>query len=128
LRGVEAELDGGLEGGQPEVGEEVADLLLAGVDDLTGRGEVDSGGHVLTKLLEAAAQLSQQGVGREARFRGRGMFRGHGYSCSASDHRAAPPRPGFSLKVGAPERFATPLRGMGRGKVIDSADEAGKII
>ena len=34
LRGVEAELDCGLVGGSPEVGEEVANLLLAGVDDL----------------------------------------------------------------------------------------------
>ena len=58
MRGVEAELDGGLKRGQSEVGEEVADLLLAGVDDLAGGGEVDRSGHILTKLLEATAQLS----------------------------------------------------------------------
>jgi hypothetical protein len=36
LRGVGAELDGGLVSGLSEVGEEVANLLLAGIDDLTG--------------------------------------------------------------------------------------------
>ena len=57
MRGVEAELDGGLVGGLSEVGEEVADLLLAGVDDRPGGGGVDGGGNALTELLEAAAQL-----------------------------------------------------------------------
>ena len=108
MRGVEAELDGGLEGGQSEFGEEVADLLLAGVDDLAGGGEVDGGGHVLAELLEAAAQSIQEGVGGEGRFEGRGRFGGHGFSCSASGHRALPPRPSFSLKISAPEKFATP--------------------
>ena len=59
MRGIEAELDSGLESGVPEVGEEVADLLLACVDDRPSRGGVDGGGHLLTKLLEAAAQLFQ---------------------------------------------------------------------
>jgi hypothetical protein len=57
LRGVGAELEGGLIGGLSEVGEEVADLLLAGVDDLAGGGRVDGGGDGGTELLEAAAQL-----------------------------------------------------------------------
>ena len=47
MRGVEAELDCGLVGGSPEVGEEVANLLLAGVDDLAGGCAVDGGGHAL---------------------------------------------------------------------------------
>jgi len=64
LRGVGAELDGGLIGGLSEVREEVADLLLAGIDDLTGGGLVDGGGHVLTELLEASAELLQKVVGR----------------------------------------------------------------
>ena len=68
LRGVGAELQGGLVGGLSEVGEEVADLLLAGVDDLAGGGAVDGGGHVLTQLLETTAQLLQQGVRRQGRF------------------------------------------------------------
>ena len=71
LRGVEAELDGGLERGKSEVGEEVADLLLAGVDDLAGGGVIDGGGHILTESLEVAAKLIQEGTG------GDGWFSGH---------------------------------------------------
>ena len=54
LRGVDAELDGGLIGSLSEVREEVADLLLAGIDDLAGRRLVDGGGHLLTQVLEAS--------------------------------------------------------------------------
>jgi hypothetical protein len=46
-----------------EVDEEVADLLLAGVDDVTGRGLVDGIGDAATEFLEAAAQALQEGVG-----------------------------------------------------------------
>jgi len=67
LRGVGAELDGGLIGGLAEVSEKVADLFLAAVDDLAGRSGVDGVGHILTKLLEAAPQLIQQGVCRQNR-------------------------------------------------------------
>jgi hypothetical protein len=76
LRGIEAELHGGLVGGLPEVSEEVSDLLLGGVDDLAGGGLVDGGGHVLTELLEAAAQLFQKGGGRSGRFSGHGLLLG----------------------------------------------------
>ena len=55
MRGVGAELDSGLIGGLSEVGQKVTNLLLAGIDDLTGGCLVDSGGHVLTELLEASA-------------------------------------------------------------------------
>jgi hypothetical protein len=55
LRGVGAELDSGLKGGLSEVSEEVADLLLALIDDRSGRSRVDGGGHILAKLLEATA-------------------------------------------------------------------------
>src|SRR3954467_12273976 len=72
LRGVGAELDGGLIGDLSEVREQVADLLLAGVDDVAGRGRVDGSGHVLAQLLEMPAQLIQEGVG------GKGRFEGHG--------------------------------------------------
>src|SRR4051812_29301131 len=68
LRGVGAELQGGLVSGLAEVREEVADLLLAGVNDLASGGTVDGGSHVLTQLLEAAAQLVQQGVCRQGGF------------------------------------------------------------
>jgi hypothetical protein len=54
LRGVDTELEGGLVGSLSEVGEEVADLFLAGVEDLTGRSVVDGGGHIVTQLFEAA--------------------------------------------------------------------------
>src|SRR5262245_57225113 len=63
LRGVEAELHGGLVGGLPEVGEQVPHLLLGGVDDLTGGGLVDSGGHVRAELLEVTAHLLEEVVG-----------------------------------------------------------------
>jgi len=104
LRGIEAELNRGLVGGLSEVSEEVTDLLLTGIDDLTGGGLVDGGGHILTKLLEAAAQLFSEGGG------GNGRLEGHGLLLvgKASDHHARSPRPSFPLNVGAPERFATP--------------------
>jgi hypothetical protein len=84
LHGIEAELDGGLKGGSPEVGEEVADLLLAGVDDRPGGGGVDGGGHALAELLEAAAQLFQEGVG------GRGGFGRHDLHLLGQANGAAP--------------------------------------
>jgi hypothetical protein len=55
LRGVGAELQGGLIGGLSEVCQKVADLLLAGIDNQTRRSLVDSSSHILTELLEAAA-------------------------------------------------------------------------
>ena len=67
MRGLGAELDGGLIGGLAEVSEEVADPFLAAVDDLAGRSGVDGVGHILTKLLEAAPQLIQQDVRRQKR-------------------------------------------------------------
>jgi len=88
LRGVGAELDRGLIGGLSEVREEVADLLLAGIDDLTGGRPVDGGGHLLTQVLEAAAQLFQKRIRRHGRFRRHGLLhRGKGtgdtLSCAA---------------------------------------------
>ena len=67
MRGVEAELNGGLIRGLSEVGEEIADFLLAGIDDLPGGRLVDGGGHALTELLEAPAQLFQENVRRQGR-------------------------------------------------------------
>jgi hypothetical protein len=68
LRGVGTELNGGLIGGRSEVGEEVADFVLAGIDDLAGGRLVDGGGHSVTQVLETPTQLFQKGVGREGRF------------------------------------------------------------
>jgi hypothetical protein len=65
LRGVEAELHGGLVGSLSQVREEVADFLLAGVDDLAGRGLVDGVGDLLAKVLELAAELVQEVGGRQ---------------------------------------------------------------
>jgi hypothetical protein len=84
LRGIEAELDGGLIGGLSEVGEEVADFLLASIDDLAGGGGVDGGSHTLTKLLEAATHLLQEGVG------GQGGFGGHERLLSGKETGIAP--------------------------------------
>jgi hypothetical protein len=119
LRGIEAELDGGLIGGLPEVGEKVADLLFAGVDDLAGGGGVDGGSHTLTKLLEAAPQLLEKGVGGQEGFGGHGLLLGGG----ATGGCARPPQPSFSLNVGAPERFAiAPGEAWGRGRRCNDYD------
>src|SRR6266436_1002958 len=65
LRGVESQLHSGLVSGLSEDAEQVADLLLAGVDDLAGGGLVNGCGDVLTESLELAVQLRQQVVGRQ---------------------------------------------------------------
>jgi hypothetical protein len=67
LLGLEAELHGGLVGASAEASEQVADLLLAGVDDLAGRGLVDGVGDAPAELLELLAQLLQEGLGRDLR-------------------------------------------------------------
>lgn len=54
MRGVGAELDGSLIGSPSEVREEVADLLFARIDDLTGGRLVDGGGHLQTQVLKAS--------------------------------------------------------------------------
>jgi hypothetical protein len=55
-------LEGGLIGGPSEVGKQVADLLFAGIDDLTGGRLVNGGGHRRTQLLEPATQLFAKGI------------------------------------------------------------------
>lgn len=69
MRGVGAELDGGLVGGLSEVGEKVADLFFAGVDDLPRGRLVDGVGDFPTELLKAIAELLTQGLRREGWFR-----------------------------------------------------------
>jgi hypothetical protein len=68
LRGVGAELEGGLIGGLSEVGKQMPHFLLTGIDDLTGGRLVDGGGHRYTQLLKPATQLFQKGVRGEGRF------------------------------------------------------------
>jgi hypothetical protein len=113
LRGVGAELEGGLIGGLAKVREQVADPFLAAVDDLAGRSGVHSTRHILTKLLEAAAQLMQESVGREGRFRGRGPV----LSARGNVLPARLLQSSFSRSVGTPERFATPQSRAGRGRL-----------
>src|SRR5947209_8013235 len=103
LRGIRAEREGGLVSGLSEVRQEVANLLLAGMDDLTGGGLVDGLGHVLTELLEAATQLFQKSVRREGGLgRHRLLRRGKRTTARAAVQLRLP------LSVGAPERFVTP--------------------
>src|SRR3954464_5266034 len=63
----EAELDSGLVGGLAESGQEIANLLLAGVDGLPGWRLVDGLGHPPAELLEPAAQLLDQDLGGDLR-------------------------------------------------------------
>ncbi len=103
LRGVGAELNRSLIGGLSEVRQKVADLLLAGIDDLTGGRLVDGGGHLLTQVLEASTQLFQKDVRRQGRFgRHRRLRRGKRISDTVKL------QPNFPFNVGAPESFATP--------------------
>jgi len=74
LRGVGAELDGGLIGNQSKVGQKVTHFLFASVDDLTGGRLVNGVGHVLTELLEASAELFQQSIRRQGRFGRHGLL------------------------------------------------------
>src|SRR3954469_8187421 len=67
LPGLEAELDSGLVGGLAEARQEITDRLLAGVDDLTGRGLVDGLGHPPAELLELLAQLLDERLGGDLR-------------------------------------------------------------
>ena len=59
LRGVGAELNRSLIGGLSEVRQKVADLLLAGIDDLTA-APVDGGGHLLTQVLKRPRSCSRR--------------------------------------------------------------------
>jgi len=106
LRGVGAELDGSLKGGLSEGSEEVADLLLAVVDDLSGGSGVDGGGDILTELLEASTQLLQKHIGGKDRFGGHGLL-----LCQVGQRDEGCNRlstMGIPLNVGDPERLATP--------------------
>jgi hypothetical protein len=62
LRGIEAELHGGLIGLLPEAREQVADLLLAVGEDAAGGGLVDGVGDGAAELLELATQAGDQFV------------------------------------------------------------------
>src|SRR5262249_28018958 len=63
LLGGEAELHGGLVGVLAEAGEQVADLLLAIVDDLAWGGVVDRLGDVLAEAFELVLELGHEVAG-----------------------------------------------------------------
>jgi len=94
LCGIRAELYGELVGGQSEVSEEVANLLLAGVDDLTGRSLVDGGCDIPAELLESVAELLLERVCRQ-----RGFAR-HWFLLSDANRQLLRPKPSrrFSQK------------------------------
>ena len=75
MRGVGAELEGGLIGGRAEVRQEVTDFFLAGIDDLTGWCLVDGVGDIPTQFLEAVTELLQKSVGGHGRFSRHGRLR-----------------------------------------------------
>src|SRR5262245_24724860 len=76
LLGLEAELDSGLGGGLAEARQEIADLLLAGVDDPAGWRPVDGIGHPPAELLELLAELLQEGLGGDLRLALHGLILG----------------------------------------------------
>src|SRR3954466_11671368 len=105
LLGLEAELDGGLVGGLAEAGQEAANLLLAGVDNLAGWRVVDGIGHPPAEVLELLAQLLHEGFGGDLGWAIHGWFLGAGRT-----EANGPPRPlaVHRHKIHLPGRFATP--------------------
>src|SRR5215467_10278807 len=67
FRGIDAELQGGLEDFEAEVAREVAHALLALGDDVGGGGAADGGGDVLAELLELSLQGCREGFGSDGR-------------------------------------------------------------
>jgi hypothetical protein len=110
--GFEAELDGGLEGGLSEVREAVADLLLRGVEDRTGRRLVDRVGDGVTELLEAAEQLLEELAGRQ---RGLGVpeLLRSGATRGSVPGRNRFHRRAFQIEEGIPESSAAPRASRG---------------
>jgi hypothetical protein len=63
FRGVDPELQGGLEDAEAEVAEEVAHGLLALGEDVAGRGATDGVGDVRAESLELGLQGLGEGFG-----------------------------------------------------------------
>lgn len=97
MRGVESGLDGSLVDVLAEVGQEVADLVLAGVDDVSRGSLVDGVGDLLAETFEAVAQLFTEVVGAEL---GLGIHdRLHkGEACGAAHGRNDRARQHFRLR------------------------------
>ncbi len=62
MRGVEAELNGGLIGGLPEVSEEVTNGFFTVVEDVAGGGAVHGRGDVVTELFKLVAEGGEKSV------------------------------------------------------------------
>src|SRR3954466_1207212 len=107
LLGLEAELDGGLVGGLVEAGQEIADPLLAGVDDPAGGGLVDGIGHPPAELLELGAELLDEGLGGDLRWIIHGWFLGVG---SAEANASPGPSAVHRLRYALPEDLPRPIR------------------
>ena len=116
MRGIQSELHGGLVGVPSEEGEQVADLLLAGVDDLPGRGLVDGASDVLTEFLELAPQLLQQGVSRQLGLR---APRGSGVGVGDSGPGGASTAPGRLSGQGMTPRIICHARSEECDKAFD---------
>jgi hypothetical protein len=127
LGGLQAELDRRLVGGSSEASQEVANLLLAGVDDLPGRGPVDGVGDAPAELLELATQLLHEGLGGKLRLAVHGFFLGLGLAAGTARlgraFAASPPRHMASRKICHAPRNGWPncrsRSGGRRGKLTD---------
>src|SRR5205807_1496238 len=96
FRGINLQLQSGLVGVAAEVGEEVADLLLAGVEDVAGGSLVDGVGDATAEFLKAAAEALQEGVGGNGR---QGVHRGS--RCWGKEKRV----PGLTVSIGNARKF-----------------------
>jgi hypothetical protein len=67
LRGIESQLQCGLEDGEPEVGEEVADGVFGLVDDLSGLRCVDGSRDVVAEYVKAFAEELAECIGGQLR-------------------------------------------------------------
>jgi hypothetical protein len=67
LRGIESQLQGGLEDDESEIGEEIADGVFGLVEDLSGCRAVDGSGDIGAELVEVLPELFAEGVGRQLR-------------------------------------------------------------
>jgi hypothetical protein len=92
-------------GGLAEARQEIAHLLLAGVDDLAGWGLFDGIGHPPAELLELRAQLLHEGLGGDLRLALHGFFLG---VCLAEANGPPGPLAVHRLKYALPEELPRP--------------------
>jgi hypothetical protein len=90
LRGIESELDGGLESRLSEVGEEVADLLFGLIDDGPRLSGIDGGSDIDAELIEAVAQEGAKVVSGQLRWRVHGKPRKRDWRLRRDGDRRTP--------------------------------------